>query len=166
MIGGDLVVPVDPQDICPQCNGSKYRYSKICSSCYHENRRGARLGNYVSKTGLIATGVKRQYRFISRVPRQERRIRTPAYSAMMYLRARCRGYGISPAEYVALLVRQDYCCGICRKKPRKSFHIDHDRETGRVRGLLCGNCNRAIGYLHHDIQALQRAIAYLDDRSE
>lgn len=40
-------------------------------------------------------------------------------------------------------------------------HVDHDHETGKVRGMLCHNCNLMIGYAKEDIQTLRRAITYL-----
>lgn len=42
------------------------------------------------------------------------------------------------------------------------LHVDHDAETGKVRGMLCTNCNRGIGFLKHDTEILARAIKYLD----
>jgi len=40
--------------------------------------------------------------------------------------------------------------------------IDHDHATGQIRGLLCNNCNRAIGLLKDNPQTLRQAAAYLD----
>lgn len=115
--------------------------------------RGPR-GKYVSKTGQEITGIKRRYTF------RARKKRTSVRAAL--LRYRIRKYGLTATEYVELLVKQDFRCAICRKPQHKTFCVDHDKDTGEVRGLLCGNCNRAIGYLHHDTESLRRAIAYLD----
>lgn len=74
-------------------------------------------------------------------------------------------YGVSLDEYDALHVAQDGCCAICKApKPggKYSFlHVDHDHETGKVRGLLCTNCNRALGYMGDDPLRLTIAAAYL-----
>jgi hypothetical protein len=73
-------------------------------------------------------------------------------------------YGISLAEYDVMLSRQGGCCAICGTSDtgkRKAFHVDHDHNTGRIRGLLCGNCNSGIGNLRDDVGLLNRAIQYL-----
>jgi hypothetical protein len=58
-------------------------------------------------------------------------------------------YGISLPHYEELLRKQHGLCAICARPPRgkRPLDVDHDHESGRVRGLLCGNCNRAIGLL-------------------
>lgn len=56
-----------------------------------------------------------------------------------------RTYGITSAEYDALLQAQDGRCAICEAKPRKKrLAVDHDHATGLVRGLLCTNCNHRL----------------------
>lgn len=79
-----------------------------------------------------------------------------------------RVYGITLEEYLALAEQQDYACAICHREnfAMKECHsgvlvVDHNHKTGEVRGLLCHNCNRALGLLHDDIGALQSAISYL-----
>lgn len=74
-------------------------------------------------------------------------------------------YGIEPEEVQAISNAQDGLCKICRKAP--GTNLDHNHETGQVRGLLCGDCNRALGLFRDDIQRLEGAIFYLklwDDR--
>ena len=71
-------------------------------------------------------------------------------------------YGITPAQYEALLVTQDGVCAICQNPPiTKRLAVDHCHETGRVRGLLCNPCNRGIGYLKDSTKLAQRAAEYL-----
>ena len=54
-------------------------------------------------------------------------------------------------------------CAICGRppKPGKSLHVDHDHETGYVRGLLCFNCNAALGQLDDDLGRIERALTYV-----
>lgn len=77
-----------------------------------------------------------------------------------YLR---RKYGITLEQEIALREAQDGKCAICQDKPEGDWlHVDHDHETGTVRGMLCGNCNMAIGLLRESIATLTNAITYLE----
>jgi hypothetical protein len=76
-------------------------------------------------------------------------------------------YGISIEDYKVLLTNQNNGCAICGSEDPKgfkaqSFHVDHDHETGQVRGLLCQPCNMAIGLLKENISTLSKAIMYLN----
>jgi len=83
-----------------------------------------------------------------------------------YLR---RGYGISLEEYSEKLESQNGVCGICGCLPpnnrKKHLAVDHDHNTGKVRGLLCDNCNRGLGLLKDDVETLEKAILYLKENS-
>lgn len=77
-----------------------------------------------------------------------------------------RNFGISQAEYDALLVAQGGVCAICLSgepggRYGATFSVDHDHRTGVVRGLLCQRCNMALGQLEDDIGRLEAAITYL-----
>jgi hypothetical protein len=49
-----------------------------------------------------------------------------------------------------------------RNHHRKTLVVDHSHETGAVRGLLCHNCNRALGLIHDDAAVLRRAAEYIE----
>lgn len=71
-------------------------------------------------------------------------------------------YGIDVADYERMLEEQGGACYICKQPPAKrALDIDHDHETGKVRGLLCSNHNRALGLLGDDIMLLLRSVEYL-----
>ena len=78
-------------------------------------------------------------------------------------------YGITQQEFFAMLERQRHrCldCGINISGPKKAM-VDHDHETGRLRGLLCRPCNWALGQTKEDPLILRKLAAYLDlDRSK
>ncbi|MFI9581798.1 endonuclease VII domain-containing protein [Streptomyces sp. NPDC052236] len=71
-----------------------------------------------------------------------------------------RKYGITMAERDEMISAQMGVCSICLAAP--AVHVDHCHETGRVRGVLCFNCNSAIGVLGDDPDIIRRAIAYLE----
>lgn len=80
-------------------------------------------------------------------------------------------YKMSPEDYDNLLASQNGVCAICLQlcKTDRGLSIDHDhsccpgnKSCGKcIRGLLCSNCNRAIGMLQEDITIITRAIEYL-----
>jgi hypothetical protein len=67
-------------------------------------------------------------------------------------------YGIT-VEDVCILTRGK--CEIC-ERPGQKIEIDHDHETGKVRGGLCSRCNGALGQFLDSIEMLKKAIAYLE----
>lgn len=77
-----------------------------------------------------------------------------------------RTYGISYQEYLTILeVQQNSCaiCGVDQEDVSRAFAVDHCHDTGKIRGLLCSNCNTGIGNLRDDVGLLQRAIEYLNN---
>lgn len=76
-----------------------------------------------------------------------------------------RLYGITIDDYYRILDEQSGLCAICGVKDNngKRFVIDHDHVTGDVRGLLCGNCNRAIGLMRDSINIIESAARYLKE---
>lgn len=78
-------------------------------------------------------------------------------------------YGITPEEKLEMYVSQSGKCKICHspiKKEGKHTHIDHNHKTGRVRGLLCSNCNTGLGKFKDKVSNLQSAIEYLREDLE
>jgi len=71
-------------------------------------------------------------------------------------------YGLSRDE-LSLLLEQNAVCAICQTDNwgRKGPVVDHDHATGKVRGILCVNCNVGIGNLGDDPARLRAALAYL-----
>ena len=74
-----------------------------------------------------------------------------------------RNFGITPEEYDRMLAEQKGCCAICGR-PRSDFKkrlaVDHDHETGKIRGLLCPRCNIKLGVLDNKL-FIEQATAYL-----
>lgn len=80
--------------------------------------------------------------------------------------ARLRSFGITQEEYEALREEQQGRCAICLNAPSGRFTalaVDHNHETGRIRGLLCNNCNRALGLLGDTLDNVARAANYLKE---
>jgi Recombination endonuclease VII len=97
----------------------------------------------------------------------KRSTRTRALNPAKYARAArartfLRKYGITLEGFDALLVEQRYRCRICLERLyTDTTHVDHDHQSGRVRGLLCTNCNLGLGHFRDDPWRLRGALAYL-----
>lgn len=71
-------------------------------------------------------------------------------------------YGITLEDFDRMMSDQRNSCAICHELLVKPC-VDHDHETGVVRGLLCSNCNSGLGMFKDDIRLLAGAIVYLED---
>lgn len=81
-----------------------------------------------------------------------------------------RIFKISLNEYKAMLKKQNNKCAICKQKEvsdkaKRSLAVDHCHTTGKIRGLLCSNCNLGLGNLKDNIIYLNSAIEYLSQSS-
>lgn len=115
-----------------------------CESCYKERRKEESRTYYLTHAQHLKEKSRKEYKEDSvRILERDR------WAATLRL------YGISQAEYEEMLRKQAGLCAICHKTnvykhhlsgmiPR--LHIDHDHETGRVRGLLCFSCNTKLGW--------------------
>jgi hypothetical protein len=82
-----------------------------------------------------------------------------------------RLYGITVEQYDELLAKQNGCCAVCgsgssysrnyKITKRAKFSVDHCHATGKIRGLLCTRCNRAIGLIGDNIETALRMSEYL-----
>lgn len=86
-----------------------------------------------------------------------------------------RKYGLTVDQYDKMLSDQMGVCAICRNRETardrwdsgiNNLRVDHDHDTGMVRGLLCSNCNTGIGKFREDISVLRRALEYLEGRHD
>ena len=95
------------------------------------------------------------------------RLRNPEKSKSIELK---RKYGITLDGYNCILRNQNYVCAIC-KRPEKSrdyrknkvrdLSVDHCHITGRIRGLLCFDCNTALGKFNENVEIVALACEYL-----
>jgi len=79
-----------------------------------------------------------------------------------------KAYGMTVAEYDEMLVKQGGKCAVCVRPERKQrgdqilrLSVDHDHDTGEVRGLLCSTCNTGLGQFRDDPDLLISAAAYI-----
>ena len=98
---------------------------------------------------------------------QENKEKRNAYTRKFNLKKR---FGITPEEYEKLLVGQKSVCLICSKigtsKSKKGgklykLAVDHNHNTGKIRGLLCSKCNIGLGNFNDDVSLLEKAKQYI-----
>lgn len=98
----------------------------------------------------------------------------PDNRAKANMKSRLRTFGLSSDDYFAIKLAQGFRCALCRRDlpppgeywGKNAEHIDHDHKSGRVRGILCGGCNTALGKLGDDIAGLGAALHYVSDPAD
>ena len=87
----------------------------------------------------------------------------PCASAASHASRTKAAFGLTPEDYATLLARQGGVCAICVQRPvSKRLAVDHDHNTGEIRGLLCSRCNwELLPALHHSMEIALRAVSYL-----
>ena len=79
-----------------------------------------------------------------------------------------REFGISLNMFNEMLKKQEFSCGCCTipLNGGRETHVDHCHATGKVRGLLCGPCNQALGLVKESVATLKNLIDYLEEHNE
>lgn len=75
-------------------------------------------------------------------------------------------FGLTPGDYFKLLDYQHYRCGICESElefGKNSAVIDHCHKTNEIRGILCRQCNTAIGFFQEDHRLFRKAMGYINE---
>lgn len=127
---------------------------KICCSCSKEKSTSEFSPDKSKKDGLASLCKEcRRTRYSTRYSRTYRSKRLQDL------------YGITASDYDRLLSDQNGTCAICCSKETGRndtwFCVDHDHSTGEVRGLLCNNCNRALGLFNDNETTIQLAANYV-----
>lgn len=77
-------------------------------------------------------------------------------------------YGITLERYKEMLIEQNNKCACCNRTQTelvRSLSVDHCHATGKVRGLLCDQCNNALGLIRENIETAERITQYLKDHN-
>ncbi len=146
-------------------NREKGQHRNLCHNCekawirqYHKSSQGKEKGReWVENNKEKIEEYKRLYR--QDVVKQER---SKVYHRAKWLKD---SFNMTVDDYMAMYEKQNGQCAICgsdQNGSRKNFCIDHDHETGKVRGLLCHNCNVSVGLMKDSPSLLRQAAAYLE----
>jgi hypothetical protein len=137
---------------CSKCHKTKKRTSfyKRASGTFRKECKQCRIE-------AAAKWAKRNQQIVTKVRKAFHR-RNPIWQKNYDLK---RNYDITIGIYEQLLFEQDLVCAICRRISG-TLHVDHDHQTGEVRGLLCTKCNLGIGCFVDDPERLLAAAIYLE----
>lgn len=136
-----------------------------CAPCGARRRKQQWRQRYAASPEIRAAGVQRVQAWRGALTPEQR---TPEKIEAEKRREReyrlQRKYGIGVDEFDALLAAQDGRCAICgTDAPNgQGWQVDHDHESGAVRGILCFGCNVSIGHLNDNPALLRAAAAYIE----
>lgn len=145
---------------------------KTCNKCstskplteYHIKRENRDNLNHTCKD--CRSILNRQYRLDNAevIKREKKRYRE-RYPDKIRSKKYMDNFGITLEDYDNMLTEQQHKCFICnihQSQLKKRLAVDHCHVTNKVRGLLCSNCNRALGLFKDDIDILNKAMVYLN----
>jgi hypothetical protein len=140
------------------CGDIRYRRNGMCVTCRSTRTFGksAIIKNNTASTyiGRACASCGGKVRYLSnRVCVSCIKLYSTSYSTSKRLE---RLYGLTATERAVLLKSQNGRCAICER-----LSVDHDPDTKIVRGLLCYNCNRALGYFGDHIEDIEKVLTYL-----
>lgn len=143
-------------------DGKPHAWCKTCAAehartWYRENQQRARAArqDWYENNRERANARMREYK-------RERPRQYKAY--------RLKEFGLTLEDFDRMLDEQGGVCAICRRPPTgqgrnaQTLHVDHCHKTNKVRGLLCGACNTALGLLQEDPTVIRRLLRYTKDR--
>ena len=138
-----------------------------CRTHYAAQRRPGPGASYeCTQCGTTFTAQKRrtsEHTFCSRKCKQDWSNARPEHRAKVRNSYYLRRYNLTEQEADELKTRGCDICGRTEVSGRwgNNMHIDHNHTTGKVRGVLCHGCNVSLGHFQHDLDLLDRAVAYL-----
>ena len=157
------VVDSDPATQCSKCTRPRVEGRKLCAECcaalMAKNR--ARVLARVAKGMCARCGTSAPRAGLRHCVKCSEYFRSSATIKSYKRKWRLKKlYGITPQEWSDIMAAQGGKCAIC-EKPMSAPRVDHDHSTGRVRGMLCGTCNQALGLLMEDPVLCEVAGRYL-----
>lgn len=171
--------------LCKRCNLEKpiedfyknknnKRFSSYCKVCENE-RNNERRKNLTSeqKEKVKKSNIKFYYNNLENRKENNKKQREKIKESGLTngQEYRIKSFGILPEDYINMLNIQQNKCAICGNyetaksgpnKTTKRLAIDHCHETGKVRELLCHQCNNGLGCFRDNIENMKKAIEYLE----
>lgn len=161
-----------------------------CSKCLQALPASSFYSNKATKTGLTvyckicSLSEQQKYYPTKRLNERKKYAVNPAKSllknkkwrkdnpeklALLFRARNLKKYKLSLADYESICVKQGHVCSICKKPEltkKKFLAVDHDHNTGKIRGLLCLKCNTGLGHFKDSADLLVLAAEYLFNSSQ
>ena len=162
--------------------------TKICLTCvqkksindFHQNK--TKIDGHQSQCKSCVNKHQKQYRRTQEYKDKQKRYqqtdkgRAMAKASLKRFRQTEKGkiatrkkvlkrYGLIPDDYNQMFTNQNGCCAICKthqSKFKRALVVDHNRETGAIRELLCDHCNLMLGMAKHSVDRLRAGIIYME----
>lgn len=134
-----------------------------CRRCGHpKTEEDFSLVKWKSSKGEVRSGRRRTCRECESKTVRAWRKNNPAKARSIDRNEKLKWrYGITTADFTRMLADQDGHCATCPSTT--DLVVDHDHKTGKVRGILCGPCNRSIGILKEDVATIRKLAEYLEN---
>jgi len=150
--GKEFIIKHPPQECCSiKCSALAHKkWMKEYSKIYNQSNKAKRSRKKYKQSPEGKKAIKR-YNQSPKGREMQRK---------WYLKHK---YGITLEQKNKIYEKQNGKCLICKIKMlnKNDIHIDHNHKTGKIRGLLCGNCNRGIGLFKENPKILLNAIKYI-----
>lgn len=139
----------------------KHKARGLCAACYDKWLKETNpqyKSNQKSNTTKWCEANPEKWKVIQERRKLKEKQQDPSIRRNKMLQ---KTYGISLDDYTQLLEEQGGGCALCGRKPgRINHHVDHDHVTGKVRGILCHQCNWFMGTVDADPTILDRIKEY------
>lgn len=158
---GTAQVGLSPRP-CPTCGEKFVPYRDSQKACSRSCREKLPEKREVARKYFARADVKEK-------KNAQRRVENNPARREKNMIQNLRRYGLTIAEHEAMVQAQDNKCAICGNAPDPNgvrassrLHVDHDHDTGAVRGLLCTRCNRGVGYFRDSAGLMREAARYIE----
>lgn len=151
---------------CGEANAAA-QYRKGCRQCRRCRNAASRAWNHAHP------GYQRNWEKAhparNRAAQRARRIAQSGRIKIIDRENDLKKYGLTIASFSSILASQNGGCAACGGPANgkgQTFHVDHDHNSGEIRGLLCHSCNTALGLMKDNVGRLQCLISYLTQKRE
>lgn len=167
--------------LCPECGEAMYPTSKVCQQCRKRERAASKHRGWCLSCGVEIAPQSQYCKVCIRMTticHPDRKhwckgLCRPCFDSQPEQKARrlahiqsvrLKEYNLTEEQFLEIQARQGGKCAACKIQfgPGRKQHIDHCHKTGQVRGLLCSQCNHALGLLGDNLETILALAMYIE----